>query len=117
MRARSRESPDVLLALVRQRDEEQAKERARLRDLADASARTLTASSLKQELAVRSETLNKRKRDILEAENLVDMKHAVNTFSLEDLGHGRSRGGGAPHAAGSGARKHGDPASGLLRTR
>ena len=62
MRARSRESPDVLLAFARQRDEEPAKERARLRVLADANTRTFTASKLKQELAAASGTLKKRKR-------------------------------------------------------
>ena len=95
MRACCKESPDVLLALARQRDEEQAKERARLLAVADANARTLSAAKLKQELAVASATLRKRKAMIMEAETLVETKHAVKTFSLEDLGHGRSRGGGA----------------------
>ena len=52
MRACSRESPDVLLACARQRDKEQAKERARLRDLADANARTFTAAKPERDLAV-----------------------------------------------------------------
>ena len=98
MRACCKESPDVLVALARQRDEEQAKERARQRAVADANAQTLTAAKLKQELAVASETLRKRKQEIMDAENLVEMKHAMKTFSLADLGHGRSRGGGGRRA-------------------
>ena len=66
-----------------------------MRVLAGANARTFTASKLNQELTVASGTLNQRARELLEAENLADMNHTVHTFLLEDLGHGRSRGGGA----------------------
>ena len=38
--------------------------------------------------------MKKRKQEILEAESLLEMKHAMKTFPLEELGHGRPRGGG-----------------------
>ena len=48
IRSMSREDPDVVLALTRQRDEENARERKRLRDVADANARTLTIAKLRK---------------------------------------------------------------------
>ena len=92
MRAMSKEDPDVLLALARQRDEEEARDRERRRLVDQANARTLSAARLRKQIQDANEVL---KHDIMEAECLLETKHAVKTYSLEDLGQGRSRGGGA----------------------
>ena len=95
MRALGREDPDVLLALARQRDEEDARERTRRRAVADANARTLTAAKLRKAIDDANATLKRRKREVLEAESLLEMRHSMKTYTLEDLGRGRSCGGKA----------------------
>ena len=94
MRAISREDPDVLLALAQRRDREEAEERKRQQSIAVANARTRTAAKMRQEIKDAEGFLKKRKQEILEAESLLEMKHAMKTFPLEELGHGRPRGGG-----------------------
>ena len=39
--------------------------------------------------------LRKTKQEIADAEALLETKHAIKTYSVEDLGEGRSRGGAA----------------------
>ena len=95
MRLMGKEDPDVLLALSRKADEEDAKERKRRLAVADANAQTLNAAKLKRSIKDANEVLKRRKAAIVEAESLLEMRHAMKTFTLEDLGHGRSRGGGA----------------------
>ena len=95
MRAFGREDPEVLLALAQRRDHEEAQERQRQQTIAVANARTLTAAKLRQEIKDNQEILKKRKREILDAECLLEMKHAMKTYSLVDLGDGRSCGGKA----------------------
>ena len=93
MRAFSREDPEVLLALAQRRDHEEAKERQRQQSIAAANARTLTAAKLRQEIKDNQEILKKRKREILDAECLLETKHAIKTYPLADLGDGRTDGG------------------------
>ena len=95
LRSIGKEDPDVLLALARQRDIENAKERERRRLVDEANARTMTAVRLKEELQKSKELLKKRKAAVAEAENILETKHAVKSYSLEDLGKGRLRCGGA----------------------
>ena len=95
MRAMSNEDPEVLLALARQRDEEEARDRERRHLVDQANARTLSAARLRKQIKDANEVLRKRKHDIMEAECLLETKHAVKTYSLEDLGQGRIRCGGA----------------------
>ena len=85
----------VLLALARQGDEEDARERKRRRATADANAQTLNAAKLRNVINDANATLKRRRAACMDAESTLEMKHAMKTFSLEDLGHGRSRGGGA----------------------
>jgi hypothetical protein len=96
IRSMGREDGDVLLALAKQGDEEDARERKRRRAVADANAQTLNAAKLKRSIEDANSTLKKRKRAIQEAESLLEMKHAMKTFSAKGLGKGRSGGGGAP---------------------
>ena len=104
MRAFSREDPEVLLALAQRRDHEEAQERQRQQTIAVANARTLTAAKLRQEIKDNQEILKKRKREILGAECLLEMKHAMKTYSLVDLGDGRSCGGKASGTTARGSR-------------
>ena len=62
--------------------------------------RALTAAKLNEQVKAANELLKKRKLEIMHAEGVLEAKHAIKTYSLEDLGQGRSRGGGAN------ARKH-----------
>ena len=55
--------------------------------------RAQTAAKLNEEAKAAEARLKKRKREIENAEDVLEAKHAVNQFSLEDLGKGRSRGG------------------------
>ena len=58
--------------------------------------RSLTATKLNEEAKAATALLKKRKRELEDAEAVLQAKHAINNFSLEDLGKGRSRGGGVP---------------------
>ena len=93
-RASSREDQDVLLALARQRDQEMALERKRRLMLQEDKKRALTAAKLNEEAKAAKALLKKRKREIEDAEAVLETKHAIKQYSLEDLGKGRSRGGG-----------------------
>ena len=94
MRSLGKQDPDVLLALSRQRDEEAARERKRRRVIADANAQTLNAAKLRRSIEDANATLKRRRAECMDAENIWEMKHSMKNFTLEDLGHGRSRGGG-----------------------
>ena len=80
------EDSGVLVALARQREAEEARERERRRLVDEANARTMTVASLRREAAVEAETLRKRKQAIRDAEGLLETKHAMKSFSLGDLG-------------------------------
>ena len=56
--------------------------------------RAQTAAKLNEEADAAKARLKKRKREVENAEDMLEAKHAVKQFSLEDLGKGRSRGGG-----------------------
>ena len=57
--------------------------------------RTLTAAKIYEESKATNERLKKRKQELAHLEDVVEAKHAIKTFSLDDLGKGRSRGGAA----------------------
>ena len=57
--------------------------------------RALTAAQLNEEAKVAKGRLNKRKLGIENAEAVLETKHVIKQFSLDDLGKGRGRGGGA----------------------
>ena len=92
-RASSREDQEVLHALERQRDAELALERQRRLLLQEEKKRSQTAAKLNVEAKATKARLKRRKREIENAEDVLEAKHAVKQLSLEDLGKGRSRGG------------------------
>ena len=93
-RASSREDQEVLNALARQRDAEMALERTRRLMLQEGKKRAQTAAKLNEEAKAAKARLKKRKREIEDAEAVLEAKHAIKQYSLEELGKGRSRGGG-----------------------
>ena len=54
----------------------------------------LTAARLKEQAL-----LKKRKQEIADAEELLETRHAMKTYSLDDLGQGGARGRGGPSQA------------------
>ena len=94
MRAIGRDDPNVLLALAQQRDAENARAREQRWRLEEEKKRLLTAAEINKQVKDANDQLRKRKQDLMLAESTLETKWAIKTFSLEDLGHGRSRGGG-----------------------
>ena len=57
--------------------------------------RALTSAKINEPVKAAEDLLKKRKRQLMDAEGVLEANHAFRTYSLDDLGHGRSRGGGA----------------------
>ena len=96
LRDLGREDADVLMALdVLKLNEDQEFQRKRQR-IADANKCTKALMNMRKELAVASSTLRKRQRQILEAEGVLHMKHAVRKYDPSEFGHGLKNLGGAP---------------------
>ena len=83
-RASSREDQYVLRALAQQRDQEIASERKRRLMLQDDKKRAMTAAKLNQEAKAVTALLKKRRREIEDAEAVLQTKHAIKQSSLED---------------------------------
>ena len=94
-RAIGNDGPDVLVALARQRDAEEARDRQHRLRLAEDKKRTFTASKLNEQVKAANELL-KNKLEVLHAESVLEARHAIKTYSLEELDQGRSRGGAGP---------------------
>ena len=62
--------------------------------LQDDMKRALTAAKINEEAKAAKSRLKKRKREIEKAEAVLEAKHAIKQYSLEELGKGRSCGGG-----------------------
>ena len=62
--------------------------------LQEGKKRALAAAKINEEAKAAKARLKKRKREIENAEDVLEAKHAVKQFSLGDLDKGRSRGGG-----------------------
>ena len=62
--------------------------------LQEGKKRALTAATLNEEAKAATALLKKRKREFEDAEAVLQAKHAIKHYSVEDLGKGRSRGGG-----------------------
>ena len=71
-----------------------ASERKRRLMLQEDKKRALTAAKINEEAKAAKARLKKRKREIENAEAVLEAKHAVTQYPLEELGKGRSRGGG-----------------------
>ena len=72
-----------------------ASERKRRLMLQEEKKRALTAAKLNEEAKAATALLKKRKREIEDAEAVLEAKHSIKQYSLEALGKGgRTRGGG-----------------------
>ena len=87
--------PAVADAMLRRRDQERVRELQQQRAAAELNSKRVSAASFQKQIADAKELLKKRKAQVLEAENLLEMKHAFKTFSPEMLGHGHAKGAGA----------------------
>ena len=94
-RAICNDHPAVADAMLRRRDQERVQELQEQRAAAELNAKRVSAASLQKQVADAKELLKKRKAQVLEAENLLEMKHAFKTFSPEMLGNGHAKGAGA----------------------
>ena len=94
MRASSKDDPDVLHALARQREQEMAEERRRILLLSEDKKRAVTAAKLNAEAKAANDRLKKRKLELANLETVMETKYAMKNYSLEELGKGRRNGGG-----------------------
>ena len=62
--------------------------------LQDEKKRALAAAIINEEAKAATALLKKRKREIEDAEGVLQAKHAIKRYSLEALGKGRKSGGG-----------------------
>ena len=91
----TKEHPAVADGVLRRQDQERVQELQQQRAAAELNAKRASAASLQKQIADAKELLKKRKAQVLEAENLLQMKHSFKTFSPEMLGHGHAKGAGA----------------------
>ena len=91
-RGMSREDDHVAYALARKRDEEEIREQKRRRMVEECNQRSITQAKLNQQNKEAAALLRKYKQDLHDTEKLLEMKHAMKTFTLDDLGNSRSRG-------------------------
>ena len=103
MRARTRTDADVALALARLNDARAAEERKRRRLIDEAASRREALDKLNGEAAVAAKKLRASNKAIAEAEEVLEAKHALKSFTLEQLGAGKKNCGGA-----AGKKKRGD---------
>ena len=96
LRDMTSEDPEALFALARQRDAEDAKDRKRALDVAEANAQTLTAAKLARQVKDAGDLLKKKKQEIMDVETVAEARNSTKNFSLAELGHQRNCGGGQP---------------------
>ena len=89
MRKLSAQDPGVLVALQRDRDQEAAEERKRLRLLDEMRDKHHALSATNLQLKETEDLLKTKKRALLDVEQALEAKRAVKAFSLSELGEGR----------------------------
>ena len=92
MRQRTREDPDLLIALAHTMDMEAAETVARKRRVDEANANTLSIKKVHKAITEANAQLRSTRHAILDAEKVLQAKHAAKTFTIEDLGGGGGRG-------------------------
>ena len=92
MRQRTRENPDLLSALARTMDMEAVETVARKRRVDEANANTLSSKKVHKAITDANAKLRSTRHAILDAEKVLQAKHAAKTFTIEDLGGGGGRG-------------------------
>ena len=95
LRQRTSENPDLLRALAQTMDMESAEAAKRKRLVDEANAQTLSAKKLKQQIQEANAKLRSTKQAVLDAEAILEAKHAAKSFTIADLGGGGRSGGHA----------------------
>ena len=95
LRSIGNDDPAILNAMARMRESEAARDRKRRLTLEEDNARLLTASKLRKDIVDANALLKKRNKELKDAESLLEAKHSVKKYSLEDLGKGKKGCGGA----------------------
>ena len=94
-RRMQQEDPAVAGAFLRHR-ELQTLEDAKKRQLVhNANKNRQALADAERKLKAANAALRKRKSDMADAEKLLEAQHSIKNFSLESLGHGKARNGGA----------------------
>ena len=88
------ESPAVAAALQRQRDYEEQQLRKQRRLAADLNAKKRAAATVKQQIKDANALLNKRKKELMDAEALQESMHHFKTLGPKQLGQGHVKGDG-----------------------
>jgi hypothetical protein len=86
LRQRTRENPDLLRALARNMDMEAVEAVTRKRRVDEANAHTLSSKKLHKAITDANAKLRATKHAILDAERVLEAKHAAKTFTIEYLG-------------------------------
>ena len=92
MRQRTREDPDLLIALAHTMDMEAAETVARKRRVDEANANTLSIKKVHKAITEANAQLRSTRHAILDAEKVLQAKHAAKIFTIEGLGEGGGRG-------------------------
>ena len=92
MRQRTKEDPDLLIALAHTMDMEAAETVARKRRVDEANANTLSIKKVHKAITEANAQLRSTRHAILDAEKVLQAKHAAKIFTIEDLGGGGGRG-------------------------
>ena len=90
-----KESPAIADAFQKRRQAEMQDTMRRRRFIEEQNQRDLAAKRSIEERNAAVAELKKRKKEIQDCENLIEIKHAMKTFTVESLGQGSSNGGGA----------------------
>ena len=94
LRQRTAEDPDLMRALAHKMDMEAAEAAKRKKLLDDANAKTLCAKKLRKQIHDAKTQLQSTKQALVDAEAILEAKHAARSFTIEDLGGGGRSGGG-----------------------
>ena len=91
-----KEDPTVAEAFQRHRELQALDEMRERQIVNDANNTRRALSDARKALKETSETLRKRKAQVMDAEKLLEAQHCIRNFSLESLGQGKARSGGGP---------------------
>ena len=89
------QDPAVAGAFIRLTNAQEAEERRKLKVLRQDDLRRASVTRLRQEAEAARALLKKRKAEVLEYENLLEVSFAIKRYSPAMLGQGNAKGGGA----------------------
>lgn len=90
-----REDPAVAEAFQRHREVQALEEMRERQIVSDANKTRKALSDARRQLKEANESLRKRKASLMDAEKMLEAQHSIRNFSMESLGQGKARSGGA----------------------